>query len=49
MTIHAKKFTEICDEFPIFRSFLIVRGLQRRAFMKTKQKDLVVKLGIESA
>jgi len=49
MTIAAKKFTEICDEFPIFRSFLIVRGLQRRAFMKAKQKEIVVKLGLESA
>jgi hypothetical protein len=27
MTIDANKFTEICNEFPVFRSFLIVRGL----------------------
>ena len=48
MTIPAKKFTEICNEFPVFRSFLILRGLQRRAFMKVKQKMIIDKLGIHN-
>lgn len=44
MTIEATKFTEICNEFPVFRSFLIQRGLQRRAFMKVKQRIIIDKL-----
>ena len=34
MTIKNGIFSEICDQFPDFRDFLIRRGLKRRAFLQ---------------
>jgi hypothetical protein len=47
MTIEAKKFIQLADQFPEFRDFMLVRGLQRRAFLKWNEKDLIKRFGLK--
>ena len=48
MTIDAKKFIQLSDQFPEFRNFMLVRGLQRRAFLKLHEKDLIKRFDLKN-
>lgn len=47
MTISAIKFNLFCDEFPHFRAFLTVRGIQRRSHLKTIEQELLTMFGLK--
>jgi hypothetical protein len=44
MSINGEKFLKLCNSFPDFRSFMLVRGMQRRAFLKKTEQELIDKL-----
>lgn len=46
MSIPAKKFQRVCDQFPTFRGFLINRGILRRSFFRKVERELLIKTGI---
>jgi hypothetical protein len=46
MSIPAKKFYRVCDQFPVFRAYLINRGIQRRCFFRKVERDLLIRTGI---
>ena len=47
LTIPDSKFLKLCDQFPKFRSYVLERGLARRAFLQYVQKDLISILDIK--
>jgi hypothetical protein len=47
MTLEAKKFIQLSDQFPDFRNFMLVRGLQRRAFLKLHERDLIKRFDLK--
>ena len=40
MTLSAKDFNDICDQFPVTRAFILVRGVQRRAHFRRIHSNL---------